>query len=405
MLTIGLLSVFSVAICAAQYFAYRRLRLHVERGLKVGLKSFRPKAAVILPCKGLDHDFKANVEKLLSQRYLEAGVNGKSNFEVIFAVASIDDPAYHVLTELAEKQQMVYTQVVVAGVNPQRAQKLNNQLEALKHVSADVEVLVFVDADVVARNDFLEHLVSGLADQTVGATTGYRFYVLHKLNYSSLLRSLWNRVSAWELASPSKCFAWGGAMAIRRSTFEQAKVLEAWQCAADDDLSLTSAVKRLGLKVYFVPQCLVASHGDTTFDEFSEWMNRQMILTKVYYPSLWWKAVARAGVLWLWLLAVAGCAAAGLVTHQSELLQASQIAVGTIVPFEVWMVMRAQRFWQSVLADYEFHLSRSLLATCLGIPLAHIVLPWMTLSSLFSNRIQWRGVEYELRSPTETVIV
>jgi len=58
-----------------------------------------------------------------------------------------------------------------------------------------------------------------------------------------------NRVSAWELASPSCAFAWGGAMAIRKEVFDKARVIESWDRAADDDLSLTTAVKALGLDV------------------------------------------------------------------------------------------------------------------------------------------------------------
>jgi len=34
-----------------------------------------------------------------------------------------------------------------------------------------------------------------------------------------------------------------------------------------------------------------------------------------------------------------------------------------------------------------------------------MVLPWVTLYSLLTNRIQWRGITYELKSPTETLII
>ena len=76
-------------------------------------------------------------------------------------------------------------------------------------------------------------------------------------------------------------------MAIRMSIFEKAGVAGHWDQAADDDLSLTTAVKDIGLEVHFVPQCLVATDGDSSIAEIFEWTNRQLILTKVYYPKLW----------------------------------------------------------------------------------------------------------------------
>jgi len=39
------------------------------------------------------------------------------------------------------------------------------------------------------------------------------------------------------------------------------------------------------------------------------------------------------------------------------------------------------------------------------VPLAHLILPWMTLYSLLTNRIHWRGVTYDLLSQTETVVL
>jgi hypothetical protein len=39
------------------------------------------------------------------------------------------------------------------------------------------------------------------------------------------------------------------------------------------------------------------------------------------------------------------------------------------------------------------------------LPLAHLLLPWLTLYSMLTNKISWRGVKYELKSPSEIVVV
>lgn len=390
-----LLGAMTLIAAVVQSVAFKRLFTYVEGELKRAEPTYSPKATVILPCKGLDPGFHDNIRKLLLQDY--------PNFDVIFCLASDTDPAYAALNEIVAEHPRVRTSMVIAGVNPQRAQKVNNQLRALKDVSSETEVIVFVDADVIARGDFLKHLVGPLADEKIGVSTGYRFYIASVSNWPSVLRSLWNRMSAWEMAGPD-AFAWGGAMAIRRSVFEKARVADHWDRACDDDLSLTTAVKELGLAVHFVPQCLVASDGDQSVAEIFEWTNRQLILTKVYYPRLWRRAIARATLMAAWLVLMCFAVGGWIFSHQLDFALAT-IAGACIVPVEVWFLLHARGLWQRVLSDRAGYLQESLAASCMAIPLAHFVLPWLTLYSVITNRIQWRGITYELRSPTETLVI
>jgi cellulose synthase/poly-beta-1,6-N-acetylglucosamine synthase-like glycosyltransferase len=385
---------------------------YVRQALANNHPTFRPKVSVILPCKGLDPGFKDNVGKLLRQDYLRS--DGQPNFEVIFAVATNDDPALNVLQAVMQECPSVKTKLVVAGVCDYRAQKINNQLAALKERAADSEVLVFVDSDVVARPDFLGHLVAPLSDSTVGIATGYRFYIPFRGDWPSLLRSMWNRLTAWELVSRSLSFAWGGAMAITAQNFEKAEIRRAWDRAADDDLSMTTAVKLIGLKVIFVPQCLVVSDGDASLTEIVDWTNRQLILTKVYYPALWWKAMLRATVLALWLLIELYCLASFLFGGHLEYLNAALIGL-LLWPVELYFLFQAQGLWKNVLSDSVASLSeqekideaydKTLWRFTIMLPLAHLLLPWLTLYSMLTNKISWRGVKYELKSPSEIVVV
>lgn len=386
----------AITIIAAwvQTISFRRLCDYVETELEAERPDYQPKASVILPCKGLDPGFRENISRLLEQRY--------RNFEVIFAVAEESDAAYSHLKELVERYSD-RARIIIAGVSQNRAQKLNNQLSALNLVAEDSEVLVFVDSDVIAREDFLDCLIRPLADQTVGVTTGYRFYISSSANLPAVLRSLWNRMSAWEMAS-DHAFAWGGAMAVRKEIFARAGVKSAWERAADDDLSLTTCIKALGLTVHFVPQCLVASDGNASLKEIIDWTNRQLILTKVYYRPLWLRAITRALVMLVWLGAVTA-AAIGTFVYQDSGCLSALIAGATILPVEAYFLVRARSLWERVLADRGQHLRESLWSSCLAIPMAHVVLPFLTLFSVLTNKIQWRGVTYELRSPREILVV
>lgn len=396
-----LLAFITVAVTLFQFVSFARMCAYVDKELRAQVPTHLPFLSVILPCKGLDPGFRENISKLLSQDY---SLFGKPHFEIIFTVAEESDPAYTVLKEILESETRVPYKLIVAGINPSRAQKINNQLQALKSISADTEALAFVDSDVIARPDFLRYLAGRLNKDEVGATTGYRFYIPSSNDPASLIRSLWNRVSAWELANPNYCFAWGGAMAIRRSVFEQAKVATHWDRAADDDLSLTTAVKEIGLSIRFVPQCLVASHGDATVPEIIEWTNRQLILTKVYYPKLWRRAIFRAGIMAMWLIAII-CSLLAFIDSRENIYLIGLLAGLGLLPVELYFLVKGQELWQKVLSDRSSEISESFWGFCLAIPLAHLTLPWMTLYSLCTNRIQWRGVTYELRSPTETIVL
>ncbi len=413
MLLVVILCLITVTALIVQSRAFSRLFAYVEREIDQQHGQYLPPVSVILPCKGLDPGFKDNLKKLLNQDYVK---DGQAQFEVIFTVAAQDDPAYEAIEEVRRSIDQVKTKLVVAGVNSQRGQKINNQLAALKVMSASTEAIVFVDSDVIARDNMLRHLVAPLSESGVGATTGYRFYIPFKGDWPSVLRSMWNRVTAWEMASEKYSFAWGGAMAIKRETFERARVAQSWDRAADDDLSLTTSVKALGLKVRFVPQCLVASHGDGSLEEIVEWTNRQLILTKVYYPELWMRAIHRAILLSFWLAAVLFSLAAFCLTGSQEWLLS--LAAGfSLIPVELFFLIKAQGLWKRVLlanlpspaTDDERELQaafdKTLIRSIMAIPLAHLILPSMTLYSLLTNRIKWRGVLYELKSPTETVVV
>lgn len=411
---IFILLFIALAAGISQLVQYRRMYRYVNAELAKKAPVYRPKIAVILPCKGIDPGFKNNVKKLLQQHYFANDNASAPNFEVVFAVAQESDPAYAVLSEVMSEHPEIKTKLIVAGLNSRRAQKINNQLAGLKHISNEAKVLVFVDSDVVARSDFFAHLVAPLSDKKVGITTGYRFYIPFRGDWPSLLRSMWNRLTAWELVNQKLSFAWGGAMAITLENFVKADIEKAWDSAADDDLSMTTAVKDMGLDVRFVPQCLVISNGDATLGEVVEWTNRQLILTKVYYPALWRKAMLRAFVLALWLVTVVGCFASAIVGGGEESIVAG-LAGLLLWPIELFFLFQAQSMWKKVLNDsvvasaeqeeidqaYDATLWRFTLA----LPLAHLLLPWLTLYSMLTNRITWRGVRYELKSPSEIVVV
>lgn len=363
------------------------------------IQSYCPPAAMILPCKGLDPGFAENVASLLHQDY--------PDLELLFVVAADDDPAYPALKELLDAERVrnrhLNAALLVAGFSNRRAQKLTNQLAAVDQVSANARVLVFVDSDCRPDPGFVRRLVAPLGDPTIGATTGYRWYHPPRPTPGSMLRSTWNAGALPFLIDDKRVFAWGGAMAVRRETFEAAKIADAWSNAVSDDMTLTVEVRRLGLQLRFVPSCIAVSYEASTLTETLEFTNRQSLISRVYFPPLWWGTAvghAAANVLLLYGLLSLGLAA---VTGSPDHLAGSACLV--LLPLQLanaaWFFGSAVELLPSALRESVRQLRWHYV---IAAPFASAMTLVNTVHAATTNRLTWRGVEYELRSPSETIV-
>jgi len=359
---------------------------------------FRLKVALIVPSKGLDPSFDTNIRALFSQDYPE--------LELIFVTATTDDPAHAALTAIMRAYPHVSSRLLVAGIVPGRSQKINNQLKAVAEISKDTEVLVFMDSDTRPNPAFVRDLVQPLRDERIGLATGFRWYMPVLGGLWSFLRSAWNGGGVVFLTDPQSSYAWGGAMAIRKETFIACAVAERWHNALSDDMTITLAVRDKGLGIRFVPRCLVTTHEDCSFSQMLEWTNRQTIIAKVYHPALWWKiALAHCvgnAVLFLGLGLLAGYV---LGAQHDPLILAASLMMLAIVPMEMINAQVLMPAIWEMLPEHRQQLGGQFWRYRLLAPAASLLALANTLFSLFTNRITWRGVTYEMRSPTETIVI
>src|SRR4029450_13022923 len=195
-----------------------------------------------------------------------------------------DDPELGVVEQL---NPGVPARTIIAGPATDSGQKVHNLRVATAKVDPRSEVLVFVDTDARPSKNWLKQLVAPLADETLGASSGYRWFVPERGGIASRLRGVWNASIASALgADTTKNFCWGGSTAIRRSTFEQLNVSERWRGTVSDDFTITRVLKEARLPIHFTPHCLVASVGDCDFKELFEFTTRQIKITRVYASHL-----------------------------------------------------------------------------------------------------------------------
>jgi ceramide glucosyltransferase len=371
---------------------------HFRRELSQAGTGYAPRASLIAPCRGLDQGLKENIAALFRQDY--------PAYEIIFVTDAATDPALAVVEE-ARRQFSgdLYpdTRVVVAGQAVESGQKVHNLIAAVREADGESEVFVFVDTDARPSEGWLRSLVAPLADEALGAATGYRWFVPVRGGLASRMRSVWNASIASALgANRDKNFCWGGSTAIRRKTFEALCMLEGWRGALSDDFALTRALASARLPIHFVPACLTVSLEDCTYRELFEFTTRQMKITRVYAAHLW-KAVLVSGLVFVptffgGLALVCARAALGLTYAWPLALLAIIYVLGV---WKAWLRWQAVKL---VLTGQKSLLRRDAFAQLFLWPLATLIFLYNALAAGFSRRITWRGITYELRSPTETVI-
>jgi ceramide glucosyltransferase len=378
-----------------------RFALYSLRRQPVRPNRYQPKAAVIIPCRGLDHDFEENIRAYLIQDYRD--------YEIILVTESESDPAYPVLMKLIKTARRPVW-MVVAGEAKGQGQKVHNlcaAIDMLNSIDRRTEVLVFADSDAQVARRWLSELVNPLSDKKIGATTGFRWYLpaddqrWFGGRFASILLSIWN-AGALSLLGERSGFAWGGSMAIRRDTFEKLGIKERWQGAVSDDYVLTSAVREAGKRIKFVPKCLVPSYDESTLKDLLEFTTRQMRITRVYSPRIWKLACLTHCLynltLWVGLYRLFSQGFAGTGNHLLAWLLIVIFALGSMsgwirvgVAADLLPAEReqAQQIW------WAFVL--------LG-PVISALYLYNIIASAGTRRIIWRGIEYEMISPDETVI-
>jgi cellulose synthase/poly-beta-1,6-N-acetylglucosamine synthase-like glycosyltransferase len=382
-----LLGVLNLASGVYSFLSTLSYLRYAKRAIgKASEYSYRPTVTLLVPCCGEEEGLEDNLRALVGQDY--------EDLEVIFIVESESDPAVPVIERILDTDSRP-ARLVVAGLAEGRGQKVHNLSAGIAR-ARETEVLAFADSDGQPDSEWLANLVLPLERTEVGVSTSFRFYLPERGSLASLVRSAWNAAVLTLLGDHNRNFAWGGSMAIRREIFRRAKVEEAWRGALSDDYTLTHAVRRAGYRVEFVPRCLVGSRGPVGLREVLRWCTRQMAITRVYWPNLWriGGVSQLAFVVFLMLAAPTAVTEPGIALLVAVVLILSWVGGG----IKAWAVRLLLPKWGTELRRYDG-------AYVLLAPVTSFITVYGFLRSAFSRRIEWRGKVYEMRSPTETVIL
>jgi hypothetical protein len=291
----------------------------------------------------------------------------------------------------------------VAGLAIDAGQKVHNLIQAVRAVGADAEVLAFVDSDAGADPDRLWRLVGRLRSDAITVGSGYRWYRPVEPTLPNLALSALNNLVLL-LAGPSWFnLIWGGAWAIRRETFKNLALPEAWDGALSDDLVASRLAHAYGLKVAYEPNCLATSPADFTWPGVIEFARRQYVILRINMPVWWWGGVLAGGAM-LALLAAGPVLAILQAARGGSWLPPllASAAFYALTAFRAAFQLRGIRpFVRAPREDVQRVERINIWAWPLVIGLNWALL----LSTAIGRTITWRGITYRMDGPQRTTIV
>lgn len=347
---------------------------------QIHFENFTPKVSLLIPCRGIDVDFENNVKAFLEQNY--------PDYLIIFITNTKDDPAYKKIKKMINKNDRIILET--AGLTKERSLKVNSLLKGLS-LTKQSKVLVFADSDTQPNKLWLRNLVRPLKSPLIGATSGYPWHLIKRNNLSSWLLTLHYNIGAVFAMDASNNFRslWGGSMAVLRETFYKAKVDKAWMGAYLDDSTMSRQIRNLGLKLFFVPECLTPIYVDCNFRYLLNALKKHFISVKVYDHSKW----LLTGFFYIFnfifyssLIYLTGLNFIKIIELPNILFLWLIIPVKIAISFISLNIIKMSK--QNIIA--------------LILPLVEIVGFISYIRSILTNKVYWRGTKYILYSPSKT---
>jgi hypothetical protein len=207
------------------------------------------------------------------------------------------------------------------------------------------------------------------------------------------MRSAWNASVVTMMGPHDRNFAWGGSMALKRAVFDRIRVRDWWAGAVSDDYGVTRAAREAGMRIEFVPTCLVPSHGDCGWRDLFEFTTRQILITRVCAPGPWKAGFVSQMVFntafWgLPFAAAAHPAAAALWAGVAALAAAKAAIRIRAVDTAVARGVLSNRRWSYILL----------------VPFVALLYAYNMIRSALTREMVWRQIHYTLLSPNRTVV-
>lgn len=360
------------------YGSWKYLQLMAQRG-----RSAMPSAAVVIvPIKGFSPHTAAFLESLFRQDH--------PNFRVMFAVEDLADPACEAIAAAGQGTASSVT-LINAGLSENCGQKVWNLTAALRHISLDDDLVVMTDADVMLPANWLSNLDWAVMTEKQEIVTGYRLIMPAKPTLGARILSSINLSVALTPRLTGLTAAWGGTMAMRKSTLEKLNLSLFWKNALSDDLQLTKAARASGVLIHTSRATLLVTPWRGGFGDMLEFGVRQFRILRLNDPLLF------LGMLGFLILPIPGAILAVLSAARGEWIGWVSCALALVFA-AIRQIIRskvvntaARSLWKRDPKQEAFD--------ALGRPLWWPVFCLIGVLGAFGRKIHWAGISYLCKGP------
>ncbi|MGA7614338.1 MAG: bacteriohopanetetrol glucosamine biosynthesis glycosyltransferase HpnI [Thermoanaerobaculia bacterium] len=330
-----------------------------------------PPVSILKAVSGVDFEAMENFESHLLQDYPE--------LEVIFGVASAEDPVVELIGRLQEIHGHDRVRLIVH--DPKTPNPKAGILDALAR-EARHDVLVAIDSDIRVPPDFLRRAAAPLADHRVGMVTfPYRGGAIGsfaaRMEALGMVTSFLPGVIAARRLFGMR-FALGAAIAVRRDVLATIGDFGAVGEYLADDYQLGHRVARAGFRIelsrLFVTSVLGPTRLGDLWSRELRWARAIRVSRTVEYPGILLTLTAPLALI---------AAAAWLVDAPGEWLG---ITSTLLVAFAIRFAAAARALHLSGASE----LDRWLLA----LPIREIFGMAVWTGGLAGRRVRWRGREF-----------
>jgi GT2 family glycosyltransferase len=352
-----------------------------------------PKASVILCLRGTDPFLKDCLRGVLNQDY--------PDYQVRIVVDSSSDPAHLVLNEVLAEMRPENVRIENL-INPSSrcSLKCSSLRQVVDNLEPGCEIVAQLDADTIAHSTWLRELATALQGDDVGAATGNRWFMPQTVSIGSLVRYTWNAAAIVQMYWYK--IAWGGTLAVKARILRESDLAELWSRAFCEDTMLHAQLKKLGMRVKFVPSLVMINRENTSLGGFFRWVSRQLMTAKLYHPA--WPAVLVHGVvstlapLGAIALLVAATAAGKSVAVSIVAMALAAYAVSMLLA--LWSMCLSVRILVVNRGEPGRWLKPADMIKCAAVmPLTQIVYPVALATATLAKSSNWRGIHYEIKGP------
>jgi ceramide glucosyltransferase len=355
---------FLAALAAARVFLWQRRRPHAE---------FAPGVSVLKSLKGVDPGMIEAFRSHCTQRYT-------GEYELLFGVSSLDDPAAEVVEQLKREFPERTIQLVVCPQRLGTNGKVSTLVQLAEH--ARFNFLLINDSDITVAPRYLEQIMAYFSRDEVGLVTALYRGRAHgtlpsHLESLGIATDFQAGVLLSKMMEGGLHYGLGSTLAVRYDALEKAGGLQALVDHLADDYEMGARVAKAGYCVE---------------------LSATVVETSV--PAYRWRGFVDHQLRWLRTVRDARPAGyAGLIfTHGLAWALLNVVASG-LSPVSLWILVMSLflRFGLAMTVGAEVLGDRQVLATLWLLPLRDVIAMGLWIAGFAGNIIVWRGERFVLK--------